>query len=254
MIFFVIILALVQGLTEFLPVSSSGHLVLLNKFFGIGNDFLLLSIILHVATLFSVFIVLRKEIFAILKDPFGKQTQKLLFATIPTVLIVLLFKGFIDTTFDGRFLPFCFMLTAVLLVVSEIISKKAQNKQKDISKSMALFMGVAQGIAVLPGISRSGATICAGLIQKGKREEVTHFSFLMSIPIILASLALEIYEYATAGQALTLAWYEIAIGFIVAFISGIFAMKFMINIVKKHSLIWFAIYLFVLSIISFLVI
>lgn len=254
MIFFVIILAIVQGLTEFLPVSSSGHLVLLNKFFGIGNDFLLLSIILHVATLFSVLLVLRKDIQKILKDPFGKQTQKLILATIPTVLIVVLFKGFFDSSFDGRFLPFCFMLTAVLLVVSEIISKKAEGNQKDVSKTMAAIMGIAQGIAVLPGISRSGATICTGLIQKGKREEVTHFSFLMSIPIILASLVLEIYEYISLGQALTLVWYELLIGFIVAFITGVFAVKFMLNVIKKHSLIWFAIYLIFIAIVSFFVI
>ena len=146
------------------------------------------------------------------------------------------------------------MLTAVVLVISEIISKKSQGHQKDISKSMAFIMGIAQGIAVLPGISRSGATICAGLIQKGKREQVTHFSFLMSIPIILASLILEIYEYISIGQALTLAWYELLIGFIFAFVSGIFAVKFMLNIVKKHSLVWFAIYLFVISILSFFVI
>lgn len=254
MIFFVVILAIVQGLTEFLPVSSSGHLVLLNKFFGIQNDFLLLSVILHVATLLSVLVVLRKEILMILKDPFGKLSQKLIISTIPTVVIVLLFKGFIDSSFDGRFLPFCFMITAVLLVVSEIISKKAAGKQKDITKTMAIIMGIAQGIAVLPGISRSGATICTGLIQQGKREEVTHFSFLMSIPIILASLVLEIYEYISVGQALMLAWYELAIGFIVAFVTGIFAVKFMLNVVKKHSLIWFAIYLFVIAIVSFFVI
>ena len=254
MIFFVVVLAIVQGLTEFLPVSSSGHLVLLNKFFGIQNDFLLLSVILHVATLFSVLLVLRKDIVQLFKDPFGKLSQKLIISTIPTVLIVILFKSFIDSSFDGRFLPFCFMLTAVLLVVSEIISKKAESRQKPISKTMALIMGIAQGIAVLPGISRSGATICSGLIQKGKREEITHFSFLMSIPIILASLVLEIYEYISVGQALTLVWYELVIGFIVAFITGVFAVKFMLNVVKKHSLVWFAIYLFVIAIVSFFVI
>lgn len=254
MIFFVIILAVVQGLTEFLPVSSSGHLVLLNKFFGIQNDFLLLSVVLHVATLFSVLVVLRKEVWHIVKHPFGKLSRNLILSTIPTVLIVIIFKKFINSSFDGRFLPFCFMLTAVVLVISELVSKKAQGNQKDISPAMASIMGIAQGIAVLPGISRSGATICSGLLQKGKREDVTHFSFLMSIPIIIASLILEIYEYVSVGQALTLAWYELIIGFVVAFITGILAVKFMLKVVKKHSLIWFAIYLFVIAIISFFVI
>jgi len=119
---------------------------------------------------------------------------------------------------------------------------------------MAIIMGLAQGIAVLPGISRSGATICAGLIQGAKRDELAHFSFLMSIPIILASLVVEIYEYISVGQALTLMWYELLIGFIVAFFTGIFAVKFMLKIIEKHSLLWFAVYLVGISILSFFVI
>jgi len=253
-IFFVIILAIVQGLTEFLPVSSSGHLVLLNKFFGIENDFLLLSVILHVATLFSVLFVLRKEVVEVIKHPFGKLSRKIIFATIPTVIIVLCFKGFFDSAFDGRFLPICFILTAVLIVVSEFLSNKFKNKYKPINNRMAIIMGLAQGIAVLPGISRSGATICAGLIQGAKRDELAHFSFLMSIPIILASLVVEIYEYISVGQALTLMWYELLIGFIVAFFTGIFAVKFMLKIIEKHSLLWFAVYLVGISILSFFVI
>lgn len=255
MIFFVIILAIVQGLTEFLPVSSSGHLVLLNKIFGIENDFLLLSVILHFATLFSVLLVLRKEVKEIILHPFGELSKKLMLATIPTVLIVLCFKGFFDNSFNGQFLPFCFMLTAVLIVVSEIISKKQENiGYKPISKFRAILMGISQGIAVLPGISRSGATICTGLITGSKREEVAHFSFLMSIPIILASLVLEIYEYVVAGQVLTLMWYEHLIGFIVAFVVGVLSVKFMLKLIEKHSLVWFAIYLVVISIVSFFVI
>ncbi|MBE7082667.1 MAG: undecaprenyl-diphosphate phosphatase, partial [Clostridiales bacterium] len=133
MLFFIIILAIVQGLTEFLPVSSSGHLVLLNKFFGISNDFLLLSVILHVATLLSVVWVLRKQVWQIIRHPFSKQTKLLVVATIPTVVIVVLFKGFFDSAFDGRFLPICFMLTAMLILVSEYLSKKQKNKQIDLN-------------------------------------------------------------------------------------------------------------------------
>ena len=253
MIFFVIILAFVQGLTEFLPVSSSGHLVHLNKFFGIQNDFLLLSVILHVATLFSVLIVLRKEVKEIVLNPFGDLFKRLVFATIPTVLIVLIFKGFFDSAFDGRYLPFCFMLTAVLIVTSEIVCAKKGSK-KPIFKKSALVMGLAQGIAVLPGISRSGATICSGLMCGCERKQVSHFSFLMSVPIILASLVLEVYEYVSLGQALTLQWYELLIGFLVAFVTGIFSVKFMLKIVEKHKLVWFAVYLAILSILSFFVI
>ncbi|MBE7082679.1 MAG: undecaprenyl-diphosphate phosphatase [Clostridiales bacterium] len=146
------------------------------------------------------------------------------------------------------------MLTAMLILVSEYLSKKQKNKQIDLNYKTAIFMGIAQGIAVMPGISRSGSTICSGLISGIKRDEVANFSFLMSIPIILASLALEIFEYASIGQALTLAWYELAIGFVVAFLTGIFAVKFMLNIIKKHSLVWFAVYLVGVSILSFFVV
>lgn len=252
-IFFVIILALVQGLTEFLPVSSSGHLVLLGKIFGIENDFLLLSVILHVATLFSVLIVLKDEVKEIIKNPFGNLSKKLIVATIPTVVIVLCFKSFFDSTFSGKFLPLCFMSTAVIIVVTELISLKQQEK-KPLNYARGIFMGIAQGIAVMPGISRSGATICAGLLTGAERKEVAHFSFLMSIPIILASLVLEVYEYAKAGQVLTLAWYELLIGFVVAFITGIFAVKFMLKVIEKRRLLWFAVYLVIISIVSFFVI
>lgn len=254
MIGVIIILAIVQGLTEFLPVSSSGHLVLLNKFFRIQNDFLLLSVILHVATLFSVVWVLRDEVIQILKKPFGPTGKKLIFATIPTIIIVLVFKGIVDKSFDGAFLPFCFMLTAVLIVVSEILNKKNSSKDKQITKKTAIIMGIAQGIAVLPGISRSGATICSGLMLGKDRKEVAHFSFLMSIPIICASLIFEVYEYIVAGQALTLLWYEILIGFVVALITGVIAVKFMLKLIEKHSLIWFSVYLAIISVVSFFVI
>ena len=254
MIFFVIVLALVQGLTEFLPISSSGHLVLLNKFFGIENDFLLLSVILHVATLFSVLIVLKKDVKEIITHPFGNLSKKLITATIPTVIIVLLFKSFFDDAFNGKYLPFCFMLTAVLIVVSEFVSSRQSKKEtKQISFLNALSMGVAQAIAVLPGISRSGATICTGLIGGCDRKQVAHFSFLMSVPIILASLALEVFEYIKLGQTVTLMWYELIVGFLVALVTGIFAVKFMLKIIEKHNLLWFAVYLVIISFVSFFV-
>ena len=252
MFFYIVILALVQGLTEFLPVSSSGHLVLLNRFFGIENDFLLLSVVLHVATLVSVIIVLRKEIWYLIKNPFGSLGRKIIFATAPTVLIVLIFKKFIDSAFSGAYLPICFMITAFAIVLSEFLSKRKKVLNKDITVKDALLMGIAQGVAVLPGISRSGATICTGLGLGNDREKVAHFSFLMSVPIILASLILEIYEYVSVGQALTIPLFYVLIGFVVALITGVFAIKFMLNIVKKHSMYGFAFYLIGLSFLTLL--
>lgn len=253
MIFYIVVLAFVQGLTEFLPVSSSGHLLLLSKLFGINNDFLLLSVILHVATLLSVLIVLKSEVKELIKHPFGDLSKKLILATIPTVVIVILFKSFFNNAFDGKYLPFCFMLTSVLIVLSEFICKKKTNLTKTITSKDSIIMGIAQGIAVLPGISRSGATICTGLICGKNREEVAHFSFLMSIPIILASLVLEVYEYVKVGQVLIISWYELLIGFIVAFITGLFAVKFMLKLIEKHSLMIFAVYLVIIAIISFFI-
>lgn len=253
MIFYIVVLAFVQGLTEFLPVSSSGHLLLLSKLFGINNDFLLLSVILHVATLLSVLIILKSEVKELIKHPFGDLSKKLILATIPTVVIVILFKSFFDNAFDGKYLPFCFMLTSVLIVLSEFICKKKTNLTKTITSKDSIIMGIAQGIAVLPGISRSGATICTGLICGKNREEVAHFSFLMSIPIILASLVLEVYEYVKVGQVLIISWYELLIGFIVAFITGLFAVKFMLKLIEKHSLMIFALYLVIIAIISFFI-
>lgn len=250
MFFSIIVLALVQGLTEFLPVSSSGHLVLLNRFFGIENDFLLLSVVLHVATLVSVIIVLRKEIWFLIRNPFSSVGKRIIFATIPTVLIVIIFKRFIDSAFNGAYLPICFMVTAFAIVLSEFLNKRRTISSKDISVKDALLMGVAQGIAVLPGISRSGATICTGLALGNNREKVAHFSFLMSVPIIIASLIMEVYEYISVGQTLTIPFLYIMIGFIIALVTGIFAIKFMLNIVKKHSMIGFAIYLSILSFVT----
>lgn len=253
MIFYIIVLAFVQGLTEFLPVSSSGHLLLLSKLFGINNDFLLLSVILHVATLLSVLIVLRSQVKEIIKNPFGNLSKKLILATIPTVVIVILFKSFFDNAFYGKYLPFCFMLTAVLIVLSEFICKNRTNINKPLTSKDAIIMGIAQGVAVLPGISRSGATICTGLICGNNREDVAHFSFLMSVPIILASLVLEVYEYVKVGQVLTISWYELIIGFIVAFITGLFSVKFMLRLIEKRSLVIFAVYLVIIAILSFFV-
>ena len=271
MLISVIILAVLQGLGEFLPISSSGHLVLLNKLFNV-NDFLLLSVILHVATLFSVVFVLKKEILIILKNPFCSVTKKLIIATIPTIVIVLIFKKFFSNAYNGDYLPLCFMATAFVIVISEFLNKRNKQKvyssnkigknnfckQNDcaefsniISYKTCIFMGIMQGVAVLPGVSRSGFTICAGLSMGKDRKSVAKFSFLMSIPIILASLVFEVYEYINKGITLSLMWYEVLIGFLIAIIVGVFSAKFMLKIVSKYSLLPFAVYLVGISILSF---
>lgn len=247
---YIIILGIVQGLTEFLPVSSSGHLVLLNKFFSIEGNFILLSVILHVATLFSVIIVLRKQILDLIKHPFCEKAKKLYLATIPTVTIVLIFKTFFEKSFTGQWLPICFMITAILLFVTEMLSKKRQSG-KPISYKTSIVMGIVQGFAVLPGISRSGSTICSGLLMGEDKDKVTSFSFLMSIPIIIASLGLEIYELVSTDIGLVgYGIIDIVLGFVFALIVGILSIKLMYKVVEKKKLILFSIYLMLLSIFS----
>ena len=225
--FAILILGVIQGLTEFLPVSSSGHLVFFSKLFGIEES-LFVSIILHVATLLSIIIVLRRQIFYYLKHPLSTGVRKLFVATIPTCLIVLILLPIINASFKGAFLPFCFMLTAFILAFTNLVfaKKKKQilieGKSEDfpgISYKQALLMGVAQGFAVFPGISRSGSTICAGMLSGGDKNSVAEFSFLMSIPIILASAVYEGYKLFSAQ--ITINWFGIFIIMISSFVFGI---------------------------------
>lgn len=245
-----IIYGLIQGLSEFLPISSSGHLVLFSKFLSYDGNFILFSVLLHLATLLAVVIYFRKEVIELIKKPFSKDAVLLYIATIPTVLLVLLFKGFVEDSFSGSLLPFCFIFTAVLLLISQILSKQ---NNKPITKKNAFIMGIAQGIATLPGISRSGSTICTGLILGQDKEKTAKFSFLMSIPIILASMAYELLKVFKFGAG-EIAVVPTVIAFIVAFVSGFLSIKLMLSAVKKLKLYWFSIYLFIVGIISFFVI
>lgn len=244
-------LGLVQGLTEFLPVSSSGHLVMLSKIFGIEES-LFVSIILHTATLFSILVVFRKEVWQMLRHPFSQQTMMIVTATVPTCLLCLLFMPIIKMSFSGGLLPLCFLVSAILLLTAERISKT--KSPMTLSHKSAFLIGVAQGFAVFPGISRSGTTISAGLLAGVDKEEVTKFSFLMSIPIVFLSLVMEIFEIAFGGQAVSVSWVGVALAFVTAFVTGIFAIKLMQKMTKKSNLKFFAFYLFAISVISFFVV
>ena len=227
------LLGLIQGLTEFLPVSSSGHLVLFSKIMGIEES-LFLSILLHVATLLSILVVFYKDVFYMIRHPFSKQTMSLAVATIPTCLIVLVLMPIIKQSFSGFLLPVCFLISAVLLFITEIFSKKQTNAEIDYKT--AFIMGIAQGFAVFPGISRSGSTICAGLLCNKDKAQVAKFSFLMSIPIIFLSLIMEVYEICAGGLSINFSPWAIAASFAVAFVVGIFAIKLMVKLTVKSNL------------------
>lgn len=264
-----LILGIVQGLTEYLPVSSSGHLTIGNYLFGIDGDAnLRFSIVVHVATVLSTCVVLWKEIVWIFKDFFKFQwndgtryTVNIIISMIPIAIVGLFFKDSIEAIFNpatserifgnGLFIVgCCLMLTAALLA----FSYWAKPRQKEhISGWNAFVIGIAQAIAVLPGLSRSGSTIATGLLLGNKKESMAQFSFLMVIPPILGEALLDIKDLfdtsattaATAGNISTL---SLIVGFAAAFIVGCLACKWMINIVKKGKLVWFALYCAIVSV------
>ena len=259
-ILFALLLGIVQGLTEFLPVSSSGHLTLLNKIFGVKENTLILAILLHLATLFAVVFVLRKELWELIKHPFGRKAINLYIATIPTVFIVLLTKSFLEDSFqNAKLLPYCFLITAFLLLLTFFIKKKYNYKNLNFlnkdefnkNTKTSLLMGIAQGLAILPGISRSGSTICAGLINGENKETVARFSFLMSVPIIIASMIWEIASGSLHNIANSDMILPLIVSFLSAFLIGILSIKLMLKVVKKAKYYWFSIYLIFISIVSF---
>ncbi|MGN1201615.1 MAG: undecaprenyl-diphosphate phosphatase [Candidatus Caccovivens sp.] len=242
------LLGLIQGLTEFLPVSSSGHLVLFSKIFHVEES-LFISILLHIATLLSIVVVFYKDIWQMIRHPFSENTMRLVVATIPTCIIALIFLPLIKQSFAGGFLPVCFVISAMLLYFSEAVGRKREFVGTLDYKS-AIVMGIAQGFAVFPGISRSGSTISAGLLCKKDKSETAKFSFLMSVPIILASMLMEIYDIATGGMVIDIPILSIIISFVTAFVVGIFAIKLMMRLTIKSNLKWFSFYLVFISIVS----
>ena len=262
MFFLLIILGIIQGLTEFLPVSSSGHIVLFGKLFGLEEN-LLLSIILHVATLGSILVVYRKDVLYFIKHPFSKGVKKLFVATIPTGVIALVLMPVIEKSFGGGALTFCFLTTALLLSFTDLFFTKKDpeitetivmhNEFSGISYRQAIVMGVAQGFAIFPGISRSGSTICAGLISKADKNQVANFSFLMSIPIIILSLIKEIFDSLHENVLQNINIAGLIISVLLAFIIGIFAINIMQKLTKKISFLWFGIYLLFIAGVSFFI-
>ena len=239
---YIIILGIVQGLTEFLPVSSSGHLVLLESLFDVQIDIIMLNIFLHLGSLLAVIIYYRKMLWQLIRHPFNKTMLLLFLATVPTVIIVLLFSDFIEASFGGQYLSFGFLVTALFMIIASFDYKG----KKQMDKKTAIFMGVIQGLATLPGISRSGSTLTAGIVCGKDKKEVADFSFLMSIPVIIGSLVFECVKI----ESFSLPFVDIVIGMIFSFIFGYIAIKWMIQIVKKAKLYYFSIYLIILAIIT----
>jgi len=249
-----ILLGLVQGLCEFLPVSSSGHLYLISKLTSgaVGEDTFgsFFTVMLHVATLIAVLFVYREQVLAILRHPIQKLTLHLIIATLPTVAFALILKKFdaLDKWLDeGNFVGFSFLLTAVFLTVSELLCRRRKAKKSidTMRWTDALVIGGMQAIGVLPGVSRSGSTIAGALGMRIDRKSAANFSFLLSIPAILGGLVLELYKLVKEPDSINLtvgtaaAW---ILGMLVAAITGYFAVRFMIRLITKKGLLGFAIY------------
>ncbi len=241
-----IVLGIVQGLTEFLPVSSSGHLVLIQNIFGISESQLFFDTMLHLGTLIAVVIVMRKSIADIFKNFFSKFTLYLVIATIPAIIFVLLFKRDVEGAFTGMYLGYGFLLTACVLGLSEILAGRAA-KKRELKTGAAVTMGIMQALAVFPGVSRSGSTIAGGLAWGIDRKKAASFSFLMSIPIILGSVVLQGVEIV-GESAVVIDWLPTIIGTVCAAISGYFAVRFMLALISKKKLYGFAVYVAILGI------
>jgi len=255
-IFDAIILAIVQGLTEFLPVSSSGHLELAKVILGdtsLPEESLLMTVVLHGATALSTVVVFRKNIVELFKGLFQfknndefKFSLNIVLSMIPAGAVGLLFNDEIEQFFGGQVLLVGSMLilTAILLLFAD----KAKHTDKKVSIIPAIIIGIAQAIAILPGISRSGATISTSVLLGIDREKAARFSFLMVVPLIMGKMAKDMLDGAFENIQGGIMIY--AVGFIAAFITGIFACNWMIKLVKKSQLKYFAFYCFIVGIIA----
>ena len=248
-----IILGIIQGLTEYLPVSSSGHLEIGKALLGgsAADGGLTFDIVVHVATVLSTLVILWREIIwifsGIFKFRLNDETRYLLniiVSMIPIGIVGLLFKDKIEALYEGHALVVtgcCLLVTAALLSLTHFYKPKEKER---ISTSNAFVIGMAQAVAVLPGLSRSGSTIATGLLLGNSRKKLAQFSFLMVIPPILGEALLEFKDIVSTTSApdSSISTMALTAGFLAAFISGCFACKFMINMVKKCKLIYFAVY------------
>lgn len=244
-----IVLGLIQGFTEFLPVSSSGHLVLMQRFFDIDPEYsMFLTVMLHIGTLVPVFIVFFKDIVGLFKPPF-KMMGFLALASVPAALVGLLLGDWLDSVFyGGQYLIPCFLVTAFVLVSAEYVSKK-RPLYNDINIKNSALMGLAQAVAVVPGISRSGSTIAMGCFSGVDREKNANFAFLMSIPVILGSAFVESVGVIKAGSIGGIGVWPLLFGILAAAVSGYIAIKVMLRLIKKANFKWFSLYLVLLSIV-----
>ena len=251
-----LILGIVQGLTEFLPVSSSGHLEFVKAVFDsekLPEDSLLVTVVLHAATALSTMVIFRKDIGQILKGLFQLKNNeelhyslKIVVSMLPAAAIGLTFNDLIETFYEGKvqLVGGMLLVTAVLLYFAD----KVKHTTSKITYFHSIIIGLAQAIAILPGISRSGATICTSVLLGVDRERAARFSFLMVVPLIMGKMAKDIMDGALVSSSVEAI--PLGLGFVAAFLTGLAACTWMISLVKKSSLIYFSIYCLVVGVIA----
>ncbi|MBU1118315.1 undecaprenyl-diphosphate phosphatase [Patescibacteria group bacterium] len=249
-----VILGLVQGLTEFIPVSSSGHLVLVRDVLGISEGGLFFDVILHLGTLLAVIIYFRKDLLELIVN-FSKDKKVfflLIIGTIPAIVIGFFLSDLLEQISDFVYIvPVLMVVTGILFLVSERVYARKDKKKlitslDKIKYKDATYIGLLQACALLPGVSRSGVTIVGGFFRSLKRETAAKFSFFLSIPAILAAAAYTTYEAVGENGGILIEGPTV-LGFFVSFLSGLFAVAFLMRYIRKHGLNVFAYYLFAVS-------
>ncbi len=246
-----IILGIIQGLAEFLPISSSGHLQLFETIMGLEDLPRIFDVCLHIGTLAAVFIVFRKELLSIIKKPFQKLTYLILAATVPTVIIAVLIEKLLGDAVTSNLLGYGFMLTGILLYTMEMFPKEKSVKTIDtMSIKDAALIGCVQGVGTLPGVSRSGSTIAGGIFLGVERKTLARFSFLMSIPAVLGAFCWDVLKVILEKdqpQAVQITWLPLILGVIAAFVVGYLAIRYMLRLIANKSFKPFAFYTFILG-------
>ena len=247
------ILGVIQGLTEFLPVSSSGHLELAKLILPsqyTGESSMLMTVVLHFATALSTVVIFRKELLQIIKGLFqfqwnhaSKFSLKIIISMIPAALVGVFFDDIIESFFDGAIL----LVGSMLLVTGSLLflADKTKNTTKEVSFFHSIIIGISQAIAILPGVSRSGATIGTSVLLGIDREKAARFSFLMVVPLIFGKIAKDVLSNKFVIEGLDIT--ALSVGFVTAFITGLVACTWMISLVKRSKLVYFSFYCFVVG-------
>ncbi len=243
-----VILGIIQGLAEFLPISSSGHLVLAQSLLKMEEPAMAFDVMLHLGTLVPVLIIYRKDVWKLIKNPFQKLTVMLIFGTLPAVVAALLFGDWFESLFNGGTLLWPgFFITGVLLLLADRM-QGGRKQVKNMAPIDALIIGCVQAVAIIPGISRSGSTVTASLTRKLDRKAAAKYSFLLSIPAILGAAVLQVKDMLGGEDILgDITLLPVVMGTLAAMLTGYLAITFMIKLIEKSNLKVFSYYVFALG-------